>query len=533
MQKFTGELVFSNGKMGFSVKNKKLLVIALLALLLVAVLVGLVWHMNHYKMVDFKFYPKDAQALDLREEEITVKHFDKLRRQLPGCEIRWNVPFQDTYYDSEITELTVNHLTETDLKRLAYFEKLKVLDARSCTDYSLLLNLRTGRPDLNMLYNIPLDGTSYDQDSASVELSGLTAEELSLLPCLTKLDTVIVKAGGSGENLELLQDYCKENRLAFCISAGSTILPEDAQQVRIEGITEEDLSLLEFLPQLKSVHLIEPAASAEAVLAFQSQRSDLTVTWEKTVCGVLCSNETVDVDLSEQTVPSIEAVEQGLAYFPNVKSVFLGEPGIDNEQIAAYRERSQDKYKVVWVVDLSGRMKVRTDIDNFMPSRDGWGYVRDHEVDNIRYCEDLICIDLGHMGIKDVSFLEPLVNLEYLILAHTEVQYINGIENCKKLKFLELDWSCIRDLSPLVGCTALEDLNIGNTWPDITPVLQMTWLKNLYMIYGSGGDAWKASQALPNTRVVASGNATVGSGWRKLPNYYAMRDILGMYYMHG
>ena len=125
MQKFTGELVFSNGKMGFSVKNKKLLVIVLLALLLVAVLVGLVWHMNHYKMVDFKFYPKDAQALDLREEEITVKHFDKLRRQLPGCEIRWNVPFQDTYYDSEITELTVTHLTETDLKRLAYFEKLK------------------------------------------------------------------------------------------------------------------------------------------------------------------------------------------------------------------------------------------------------------------------------------------------------------------------------------------------------------------------------------------------------------------------
>ena len=127
--------------------------------------------------------------------------------------------------------------------------------------------------------------------------------------------------------------------------------------------------------------------------------------------------------------------------------------------------------------------------------------------------------------------MAPLVNLEYLILAHTEVQYIDAISNCKKLKYLELDWSCIRDVSPLVECTALEDLNLGKTWPDITPILEMTWLKNLYMIQGSGGDAWKCTQALPNTRVVASGEYTVSNGWRHLPNYYKMRDILGMYYM--
>ena len=63
-------------------------------------------------------------------------------------------------------------------------------------------------------------------------------------------------------------------------------------------------------------------------------------------------------------------------------------------------------------------------------------------------------------------------------------------------------------------------------------ILQMTWLKNLYMIFGNSGDAWKASQALPNTHVVASGDATVGGGWRRLPNYYAMRDALHMYYMN-
>ena len=52
------------------------------------------------------------------------------------------------------------------------------------------------------------------------------------------------------------------------------------------------------------------------------------------------------------------------------------------------------------------------------------------------------------------------------------------------------------------------------------------------MIFCSGCAAWQASQALPDTHVVASGDATVGGGWRRLPNYYDMRDCLGMYYMN-
>ena len=72
----------------------------------------------------------------------------------------------------------------------------------------------------------------------------------------------------------------------------------------------------------------------------------------------------------------------------------------------------------------------------------------------------------------------------------------------------------------------------GSILCDITPITQMTWLKNLYMIFGDAGDAWKCTQALPDTHVVASGDATVGGGWRRLPNYYDMRDCLGMYYMN-
>ena len=140
-----------------------------------------------------------------------------------------------------------------------------------------------------------------------------------------------------------------------------------------------------------------------------------------------------------------------------------------------------------------------------------------------------MAVDIGHMNVSDISFVEYMPNLEYLILAHTSVQYIEPIRSCKKLKFLELDWTGIRDLTPLQDCTALEDLNIGNTGVSVEPLIQMPWLKNVWMIFKKS--AYILTQALPDTRVVSSGNATVASGWRDLPNYYAMRDWLKMYYM--
>jgi hypothetical protein len=60
----------------------------------------------------------------------------------------------------------------------------------------------------------------------------------------------------------------------------------------------------------------------------------------------------------------------------------------------------------------------------------------------------------------------------------------------------------------------------------------MTWLKNVYFILGSPASAYKVSQAIPTAHVVATGTATVGGGWRRLPNYYAMRDCLNAPYMN-
>ena len=224
-------------------------------------------------------------------------------------------------------------------------------------------------------------------------------------------------------------------------------------------------------------------------------------------------------------------MEQELGRLPQLEEVIFGGGFLDNENMLAFREEHRQDYKVIWYVQCGNKMVVRTDSPYLMPTKHHVYYFLDRDAVNLKYCEDMISIDLGHMAISNIDWVEYMPNLQYLVLAHTQLQRIEPIRTCKNLKFLELDWSPIRDYSPLVECTALEDLNLGETYADFTPVAQMTWLKNLWMVHCSSGSVYRTREALPDTHIVSGGDTTVAGGWRNLPNYYAMRDWLGMYYM--
>ena len=101
--------------------KKKVCVGLILAVLLIAVAAGVVWFLTHFYLVDFHFYPKDVAALDLRGQEITAEHYDKLQSKMPACQIRWDIPFQGTTYPDDTTELTVRTLTQEDLIAMFHF----------------------------------------------------------------------------------------------------------------------------------------------------------------------------------------------------------------------------------------------------------------------------------------------------------------------------------------------------------------------------------------------------------------------------
>ena len=524
-----------------------IVLVALLALLTV----GLLFVVLRYHVVDFKLYPKDVTMLDLREEKISISHYQKLSAALPECEIRWNVPFQGGSVPNDATEVTVTELMAADAKALAYLPLLEKVNAKECRDYDNLMYLRDLVPQAEVEYQLLIDNVYYGPETTEVKVDAITREEILSMQYLPNLTKVIACGGPEQADFTLLRNYCLNTDLEFVLSIGGQEIPYLATKLSVEGMTEEEAYLLQYLKHFDSLHLTNPEASPETVTALREKYPHAAITWEVELAGKLYPDTTTEVDLSQLVIDDLAQVERAMAYFPEAKLLILGLCGIDNpewgnskmdgklaasaidnEQIAAYRDRVQEQYKVVWTVRLGPHIALRTDSDNFMPNHFGVGRLPDDYAHNLRYCIDMVCLDLGHMTITYIDFVSFMPKLKYLILAWTNVKYIEPIRNCKELIFLELDNSAIRDVSPLVDCTKLEDLNIGKTWPDVTPLTQMPWLKNVYMIFGNGGDAWKITQACPDTRVVTNGNATVGGGWRRMQNYYDMRDMLHAPYMN-
>lgn len=539
-------------------KEKKRNPVILIVLAAVLLAVGAaVWFLLTHVWVAGAFYPRNADVLDLRFADMTGKDYDKLRKKAPDSEILWCIPFQGKTYDQNTDVLYVTSLTDEDVAALDYFANLKTVEAQDCTDYAQLAALAARRPEVTVNYAVTIDGREYDQNAAVVSVSGITEEEINLLTYLPELTAVTAVGCRTPEEMEKLRDFCGGKGISFALRFGAKTYPDTVQELDVTGVTDSELELLQLLPELKTLHLVNPEADPATVLQLRSTYPQVSISWEVEIAGISFPDDTKEVDLSaalepsatqtktgtaagtqttEETKPAVtldlQDLEKKMSYLPDAEKVFLGKCGLDNEELAALREKVRDNYKLVWTVQLGKKLTARTDDTTFMPVREHVYYFLDEDAYNLRYCEDMLCVDVGHMGLTNIDFVTGMPHLQFLILAHNgQLQDISPISSCKELIFLELDWSAVKDFSPLVGCTSLEDLNIGLTYPSVEPLMQMTWLKNLWMV--DRGGAYQLSQALPDTKIVATANATVGAGWRNLPNYYKMRDMLGMEYMSG
>lgn len=564
-------------------KERKLNPVLLIVLAAALLAVGIaVWFLLTHVWVAGSFYSRNADVLDLRFADVTTADYDKLRKKAPNSEILWRIPFQGKTYDQDTDVLYVTSLTDEDVATLDYFTRLKTVEAQECTDYPQLAALTARRPEVTVEYVVTIDGREYPQDTAVVSISGITEEEINLLTYLPELTAVTAVGCRTPEQMTRLRDFCQEKGLSFALRFGTKTYPDTVEELDVTGVTDGELELLQLLPELKTLHLKNPEADPETVAQLRSTYPKADISWEVEIAGVSFPDDTREVDLSavlessaaqtttataagtqtaagaqtttktqtttgtaagtqstketQSTAPAVtlnlEDLEKKMSYLSDAKQVFLGKCGLDNEELAALRERVRDSYKLVWTVQLGKKLTARTDDTTFMPVREHVYYFLDEDAYNLRYCEDMLCVDVGHMGLTNIDFVKGMPHLQILILAHNgQLQDISPISSCKELIFLELDWSAVKDFTPLVGCTSLEDLNIGLTYPSVEPLMQMTWLKNLWMV--DRGGAYQLSQALPDTKIVASADATVGAGWRNLPNYYKMRDMLGMEYMRG
>lgn len=519
-----------------------------------ALCAGWYYHAN-YVLLDGTLYKRDVETLDLsgalvsdpekivrfsglkrldvRAAGITPEQYAWLCRELPECEITWELPFQGAYYSLDTQTLTLTSLTEDEVLLLDYLPALSYIDAAGCQDYPQLLELQQRRPECTVFYTVVIAGKEWDCDTAALELADADPEELGrTLPLLGEVRHVaLTGALPEPEAMDMLRQLFPE--ISWQLEIEGVMLEDSITALDLSGVPLENAEkaerILAYLPELKEVDMCGCGLSNEDMMALVQRHPQISFVWEITIASVTVRTDVEEIDLSGQEVADPAVIEDVLPCFPNLKQVVMCGCGISNEEMDALNRRHED-IRFVWSVYI-GPILMRTDATWFMPVQQSV-IVDDAALYNLRYCTELICIDIGHMPVYNCEWVAYMPNMKYLLLADTEISDLTPLTGLENLIYLEIFLTPVQDYSPLVTCTALQDLNMCYTYGNPEPISRMPWLKNLWW---SG--SWNASSTLldklPDTHMDFTTVSSTGGGWRQLQNYYDMRDLLGVHYMYG
>lgn len=514
-------------------KKRTGLIIALLVVILIlgGACGGMLWFLNANLFVGGLILPRDAEFVNLREKDVSVETYDKIREEMPDCEIYWMVPFQNGTLPEDTETIAVKTLSAGDVERLDYLPQLKRVNADGCTDYEQILALQERRPEVEVSYTVTVDGTAYPKNATEITVSHVVDQEVVLLQYLPELTTVNAQSCTDYPALLRLKQNHPEYDVHYIIPIDGKEYDETTTALSFQDPDIDELvHMLQYLTDLETVAITKPTCEPAAIIALAEAYPDVDISWERKAFGKTITSKDTEVDLSGMSV-EFEDIKRELAWFPALEKVIMVDCGYDNETMAAFREEMRPEYKVVWAVTVTG-IKVRTDETVFHSSAHGKAMI-DEQTYDLYYCEDMIVVDVGHSMIKYIPWVEGMPNLKYLILADNWLKDITPISSCKNLIYLELFINKhLKDVSPLVGCTSLQDLSVSDSYIDPEPLAQMTWLDNLWInnVPLTSDQRSLLANSLKDTHIEFDAWFTTGNGWRQLQNYFDMRDIMGLPY---
>ena len=237
------------------------------------------------------------------------------------------------------------------------------------------------------------------------------------------------------------------------------------------------------------------------------------------------------IDLGKVRVQDMDAFVKFLRRMPNLKKVDMFNTNVYSKDIDVLAAAFPD-IEFGWTMRI-GDHWVRTDATAFSTLHNNRSPQHtERNFANLKYCKNLLALDIGHNQVKDLSFLYDLPNLKVLILAcQIELRDITPIGSLKNLEYLELFKNDIHDISCLKNCTNLIDLNLCfNRIKDWTPLLGLSKLERLWLFNSNNwSDEYPVDKqvvnelkaALPDCHVDEKSYSTMG-GWREHERYYVI-----------
>jgi len=507
-----------------------LVILAVILALVVAGAVGYIWYQENHVFVEDVAYRTNLETLDLREEDISLAHYDELRAKLPNCQITWLVPFQDGKLSNDIQSMTLKSLSREDMQMLSYFPQLKEIVA-DFDDYAILEELKAVRPDLNVNYMVSIGPDSVDPNTTQLELEpgdydyDTLMENLLYLPDLQSI--TFRKTELTLEALEALRAAYEKVEFRCTVELLGQELDMEVTELDLCTMTPEQVpEAAEKLPLLPKLTAVDLAGCGESQLSKEDVKTLLdaapNAVFDYTFEFFGQTLSTADEEVTFKNVKMGDEAEAelrlALDLLPNCKRFLLDNCHFSYDVLAKVRDDYRSRTKVVWRVSY-GEGSTLTDAEVIRAVYD----LVDDNCHNLIYCEDAKYMDIGHNEWLDgCDFVSGMKSLEYVIISGAPIKSLEPFRNCKNLKFLEIAFcEYITDVSPLAECENLQMLNISNTHvTDLSPLdhLPLTHLTVRNNPSGkcrlSAEEQERVMRQHPDCWISFEGKQPYGAGWR-------------------
>ncbi|MBQ6325857.1 MAG: leucine-rich repeat protein [Clostridia bacterium] len=456
------------------------------------------------------------ERLDIRENyAFDQQEHDRLVEANPNVDIHWSVPVENKHFDSkaEYFDLSPFQLTTTQLRELI-----------------------TTYPNTVFDYQVPLYGVRYTTDTQALDLQGespdptVIDDALGLLPAIRTVDLRGQKA--NAQTVSMLSKAHPEVYFMFtCDVPGGEMTTEDAA-VTVTGTYDDMLAYAAYIPYMPNLESIDATGiplTDEQLDSLGDIASSGKLRYSLMVYDRGCSSLATDLNWDNIPFTGVEEVEKYLAKLPRLKRVSMCDCGLTEDEMGELFDAHPD-IKFIWWLEF-GHYRLRTDATAFTTALgDGNQYHYDDDTFAcIRYCTDLMMLDLGHNRITSIENFTGLTKLKVLILADNRITDISQITCFPDLEYLELFLNDITDVTPVTELKKLQDFNIFHNplYENHKVLRKMTWLKRLWI----GGcrlspqDVKDLQKALPDTEISTIGQSSTGRGWRKHSHYYTLKRM--------
>lgn len=249
-----------------------------------------------------------------------------------------------------------------------------------------------------------------------------------------------------------------------------------------------------------------------------------------TVAGYYVPQDVTSLDLQKVTIDDFNTFVTELSQLPYLSYVDLSNSNLTNEQM----EILQGYFpctKFVWVVKMK-KWSLRTDTKAFSTMQaDTDVMLQTADIQVLKYCKDLVALDLGHHNVTDLSVLMNCQNLRILIMSSNNwLTNIYPVAYLPNLMYFECWCSRISDLTPLVACQNLVDLNVSFVFSKINsidPLLHFPKLERLWFTHSgvSEADRIRLQERYPDVAMDWTSEDSKSNGWRTHARFKSMRSM--------